>query len=145
MLVLCDMFVFVAALETGSIGVWIYRLAIRNHRLRTLIRFLKVADIYNAEMDPLLMRFERTFLRLDGNFLLHMLRLNAGEIVTQDILQAMLQRYKQQEDMALKANQQLMQPTKQLDYATERDQITAGLITRQVNDSDCTIKKRADT
>ncbi|CAH8552053.1 unnamed protein product [Heterobilharzia americana] len=95
-------FVFVASLEVASVGVWIYRLAARQSRLRLLIRYLKIADVYEESMDPLLARFEMTFLRLDGSFLLQMMRLNAGSLITQEIVQAMLKRYTEQEQYAMK-------------------------------------------
>lgn len=94
-------FVFVASLEVTSIGVWACRLAARQSRLRQLVRYLKIAGTYEESMDPLLTRFEMTFLRLDGSFLLHMMHLNAGSLITQEILQAMLKRYTEQEQYAL--------------------------------------------
>lgn len=94
-------FVFVASIEVASVMVWVYRLAARQSRLRTLIRYLKIADAYDDGMDPLLTRFEMTFLRLDGSFILQMMRLNAGSLITQEILQAMLKRYTEQEEFAL--------------------------------------------
>lgn len=94
-------FVFVASIEIASVMVWVYRLAARQSRLRTLVRYLKIADAYDDGMDPLLTRFEMTFLRLDGSFILQMMRLNAGSLITQEILQAMLKRYTEQEEFAL--------------------------------------------
>ncbi|KAK4470488.1 hypothetical protein MN116_006038 [Schistosoma mekongi] len=131
-------FVFVASLEVASIGVWIYRLAARQSRLRFLIRYLKIADVYEESMDPLLARFEMTFLRLDGSFLLQMMRLNAGSLITQEILQAMLKRYTEQEQYAQKkrAEQQGSSGPKSVEMEK------AGLLLPE--SPDCTVTKRLD-
>lgn len=129
-------FVFVASLEVASIGVWICRLAARQSRLRSLIRYLKVADVYEESMDPLLARFELTFLRMDGSFLLQMMRLNAGSLITQEILQAMLKRYTEQEQYAQKKRVE-RQPSGPKSVEMEKD----GLLP---DSPDCTVTKRLD-
>ncbi|VDO75734.1 unnamed protein product [Schistosoma curassoni] len=126
-------FVFVASLEVASIGVWICRLAARQSRLRSLIRYLKVADVYEESMDPLLARFELTFLRMDGSFLLQMMRLNAGSLITQEILQAMLKRYTEQEQYAQKKRVE-RQPSGPKSVEMEKD----GLLP---DSPDCTVTK----
>nr|QQY02533.1 innexin 10 [Cryptocotyle lingua] len=134
-------FVFVASLEVVSVFVWIYRLAARQSRLRLLVRYLKIADAYDEGMDPLLTRFEMTFLRLDGSFLLQMMRLNAGSLITQEILQAMLKRYTQQEEYALAQQRKKAKP--HYIPSDHVDQDKAGLLCAPES-PDCTVTKRAD-
>ncbi|CAH8535299.1 unnamed protein product [Dicrocoelium dendriticum] len=132
-------FVFVASLQLVSIFMWVYRLAVRQSRLRLLVRYLKIADAYDEGMDPLLMRFEMTFLRPDGSFLLQMMRLNAGSLITQEILQAMLKRYTQQEEYAL------AQQNKKAKHQYPSDRSTSdktGLLCAE--SSECTVTKRSD-
>lgn len=97
-------FVFVSTLECISVSVWVLRLSARKRRVSSLIHYLKVADVYNDAMRDTLDQFELTFLRPDGTFLLHMLRLNAGEIITHEILQALVERYVQHEKASLAKN-----------------------------------------
>nr|CAH8853446.1 unnamed protein product [Trichobilharzia regenti] len=130
-------FVFIASLEFASIGVWIYRLAARQSRLRLLVRYLKIADVYEESMDPLLARFEMTFLRLDGSFLLQMMRLNAGSLITQEILQAMLKRYTEQEQYAMKKRAE-----QQSSALKSVDAEKSGLL--HPDSPDCTVTKRLD-
>ncbi|CAL8096094.1 unnamed protein product [Calicophoron daubneyi] len=139
-------FVFVSTLEAASILSWVFRLAARQSRLRLLVRYLKIADAYDEGMEPLIARFEMTFLRPDGSFLLQMMRLNAGSLITQEILQAMLKRYTQQEEYALavqkrrKEKQQQQQKTynKSGDLACEK----SGLLTPEIEN--CNIVKRSE-
>ncbi|VDD77955.1 unnamed protein product [Mesocestoides corti] len=86
-------FVGVATLQVISISIWILRLSIRQRRVRSLVRYMKVADVYDEGMKQTLKRFESACLRPDGSFILHMLRLNAGEIITNEILQALVDRF----------------------------------------------------
>lgn len=133
-------FVFVASMEIVSMFVWIYRLAVRQSRLRLLVRYLKIADAYDEGMDPMLARFEMTFLRPDGSFLLQMMRLNAGSLITQEILQAMLKRYAQQEEYALK--QQHKKDGQQRHTVDQVDSDKAGLLGSE--SGDCMVMKRSD-
>lgn len=47
-----------------------------------------------------LKRFESTCLRPDGTFLLYMMRLNAGDIITNELIQALFERYIRHEKLA---------------------------------------------
>lgn len=86
-------FVGVATLQAVSIAVWVFRIGVRKRRVRSLIRYLKIADAYEKGMKDSLLRFEASCLRPDGSFLLYMLRLNAGDIITNEILQALFERF----------------------------------------------------
>lgn len=86
-------FVGVASLEMVSILIWIFRLCVRRRRVRSLIRYLKIAEAYEQNMKDSIHRFEANCLRPDGSFLLYMLRLNAGDIITNEILQALFERF----------------------------------------------------
>lgn len=86
-------FTGVATLEVASICTWAYRLGFRKHRVRSLIRYLKIAEVYVDSMKDRVKQFEAECLRPDGSFLLYMLRLNAGDIITNEILQELLERY----------------------------------------------------
>lgn len=86
-------FVGVASLEVASISIWIFRLCVRKRRIRSLIRYLKIAEAYEQNMKDSIVRFESDCLRPDGSFLLYMLRLNAGDIITNEILQALFERF----------------------------------------------------
>ncbi|KAF8565356.1 hypothetical protein P879_05801 [Paragonimus westermani] len=134
-------FVFVASLEIVSVFMWIYRLAVRQSRLRLLVRYLKIADAYDEDMDPLLTRFEMTFLRPDGSFLLQMMRLNAGSLITQEILQAMLKRYTEQEEYALAQQRRKDRPICASGKGTDLDK--TGLLDSS-EPSDCAVTKRSD-
>ncbi|KAM7540159.1 hypothetical protein Aperf_G00000032242 [Anoplocephala perfoliata] len=86
-------FIAVATLQAASIVTWIFRICFPKRRVRSLIRYLEVADAYDKGMKESLQRFESSCLRPDGSFLLYMLRLNAGDIITNEILQALFERF----------------------------------------------------
>ena len=93
-------FVGVATLQAISISIWFLRLTVRKRRVRDLIRYLKIADAYDQGMRETLKRFEATCLRPDGTFLLYMMRLNAGDIITNEIIQALFERFIRHEKIA---------------------------------------------
>nr|VZH90281.1 unnamed protein product [Spirometra erinaceieuropaei] len=133
-------FVFVSTMEVISIVIWIGRLAARRKRVSTLVHYLKVADAYTPAMQKTLDRFEVSFLRPDGTFLLHMLRLNAGEIITHEILQALLDRYIQHERM-VNSKQQSEMHEGPVFTSSPSDQTSAGKPAERLAD-ECALKQR---
>ncbi|KAL5970093.1 Innexin unc-9 [Taenia solium] len=93
-------FVGVATLQAISIITWTMRLSLRKRRVKALIHYLKIAEAYDQGMRETLKRFESTCLRPDGTFLLYMMRLNAGDIVTNELIQALFERYIRHEKLA---------------------------------------------
>ncbi|VDN37147.1 unnamed protein product [Dibothriocephalus latus] len=103
-----------------------------------------IADAYTPAMRKTLDRFEVTFLRPDGTFLLHMLRLNAGEIITHEILQALLERYVQHEKMMESKEQSELNETPMF-TSSPSDQIsdkTAMGKPAEVLADECALKQR---
>ncbi|KAL3312496.1 Innexin inx2 [Cichlidogyrus casuarinus] len=131
-------FCLVAAMELASVCMWINRLAIRQKRVHNLVKHLKIADVYNDDMVPLIKRFELTFLRLDGTFLLYMLRLNAGDIITHEILQTMLQRFVDEESKKRPVkNEKLLESKPKKDARQEIGTTLLGSLDQETN-----LKKR---
>ncbi|KAL5113087.1 Innexin unc-9 [Taenia crassiceps] len=93
-------FVGVSTLQAISIITWTMRLSLRRRRVKALIHYLKIAEAYDHGMRETLKRFESTCLRPDGTFLLHMMRLNAGDIITNELIQALFERYIRHEKLA---------------------------------------------
>lgn len=89
-----------ATLQAVSIITWTLRLSLRKRRVRALIHYLKIAEAYDQGMRETLKRFESTCLRPDGTFLLYMMRLNAGDIITNELIQALFERYIRHEKLA---------------------------------------------
>ncbi len=81
-----------------SIPLWIFRIAPKRQG-HFVKRFLKMADAYNRD-DPhqrdLIDRFVTEFLRQDGHFLLRMLSMNAGDLITVEIVCCLFGDYRKQ-------------------------------------------------
>ncbi|VDN12686.1 unnamed protein product [Dibothriocephalus latus] len=81
-----------------SVPLWLVRIAARRQR-HFVRRFLKMADVYNRDdekMRDLINRFINEFLRQDGHFLLRMLSMNAGDLITVEIVCCLFGDYKKQ-------------------------------------------------
>lgn len=81
-----------------SVPLWLVRIAARRQR-HFVRRFLKMADVYNRDdekMRDLISRFINEFLRQDGHFLLRMLSMNAGDLITVEIVCCLFGDYKKQ-------------------------------------------------
>uniref|UniRef100_A0A0X3P476 Innexin n=1 Tax=Schistocephalus solidus TaxID=70667 RepID=A0A0X3P476_SCHSO len=89
------------AICTGvSIITWFLRLTIRRRKTRIIRKYLKLgpepepsesekeldADTLDPDDPRTVDRFIKEFLRLDGVFIVHMLNLNAGDIVTGEVI-----------------------------------------------------------
>ncbi|VDK30260.1 unnamed protein product [Dibothriocephalus latus] len=89
------------AVCTGiSIIVWFLRLTIRRRKTKIIRKYLKLgpeleasenekeldADTLDPDDPRTVDRFIKEFLRLDGVFIIHMLNLNAGDIVTGEVI-----------------------------------------------------------
>lgn len=81
-----------------SIPLWIFRIS-KNRQRHFVKRFLKMADVYNREdqqLKDLIDRFINEFLRQDGHFLLRMLSMNAGDLITVEIVCCLFGNYRKQ-------------------------------------------------
>ncbi|PAA81036.1 hypothetical protein BOX15_Mlig024361g3 [Macrostomum lignano] len=78
-------FVIGSAITAASLPIWLCRIVNRRSRARFVRRFLRLMDDYDSEK-RLVGEFVVEFLRHDGTFLLKMMQLNAGDIVTGDIV-----------------------------------------------------------
>lgn len=78
-----------------SIPLWLWRISPRRQR-HFIKRFLKMAEIYHHD-DPaqreIISRFVVEFLRQDGHFLLRMLSMNSGDLITVEIVCALFGYY----------------------------------------------------
>lgn len=85
-------------IQLFSIPLWIYRIA--EFRQRHFVkRFLRMADVYdrdNQELKELIDRFINEFLRQDGHFLLRMLSMNAGDLITVEVVCCLFGNYRKQ-------------------------------------------------
>ncbi|VDL59755.1 unnamed protein product [Hymenolepis diminuta] len=85
-------------IQLFSIPLWIYRVA--EFRQRHFVkRFLRMADVYdrdNQELKELIDRFINEFLRQDGHFLLRMLSMNAGDLITVEVVCCLFGNYRKQ-------------------------------------------------
>nr|CDS17261.1 innexin unc 9 [Echinococcus granulosus] len=81
-----------------SIPLWVFRIS--KYRQRHFVkRFLKMADVYNRDdqqLKDLIDRFINEFLRQDGHFLLRMLSMNAGDLITVEIVCCLFGNYRKQ-------------------------------------------------
>ncbi|VDM17609.1 unnamed protein product [Hydatigera taeniaeformis] len=81
-----------------SIPLWLFRIS--KYRQRHFVkRFLKMADVYNrddSQLKDLIDRFINEFLRQDGHFLLRMLSMNAGDLITVEIVCCLFGNYRKQ-------------------------------------------------
>ncbi|VDD77938.1 unnamed protein product [Mesocestoides corti] len=81
-----------------SIPLWMYRISKKRQR-HFVRRFLKMADVYNRDdrqLKELIDRFINEFLRQDGHFLLRMLSMNAGDLITVEIVCCLFGNYRRQ-------------------------------------------------
>ncbi|CAH8539455.1 unnamed protein product [Schistosoma rodhaini] len=80
-----------------SIPLWLYRMGLKQRQRHFVRRFLKIADVYDRD-DPkialLTDRFMAEFLRQDGHFILRMLSMNAGDLITVEIVCNLFADYK---------------------------------------------------
>ncbi|KAH8875181.1 Innexin unc-9 [Schistosoma japonicum] len=80
-----------------SIPLWLYRMGLKRRQRHFVRRFLKIADVYDRN-DPkialLTDRFMAEFLRQDGHFILRMLSMNAGDLITVEIVCNLFADYK---------------------------------------------------
>nr|CAH8846150.1 unnamed protein product [Trichobilharzia regenti] len=87
----------VMVLTMLSIPLWLYRMGLKKRQRHFVRRFLKIADAYDRD-DPkislLIDRFMAEFLRQDGHFILRMLSMNAGDLVTVEIVCNLFADYK---------------------------------------------------
>lgn len=88
----------VMIVQVLSIPLWIFRISVFRQR-HFIKRFLKMADVYdrdNQELSDLIDRFINEFLRQDGHFLLRMLSMNAGDLITVEIVCCLFGNYRKQ-------------------------------------------------
>ncbi|CAH8294594.1 unnamed protein product [Schistosoma turkestanicum] len=87
----------VMLLTMFSIPLWLYRMGLKRRQRHFVRRFLKIADVYDRD-DPKLPiltdRFMAEFLRQDGHFILRMLSMNAGDLITVEIVCHLFADYK---------------------------------------------------
>ncbi|VDK32282.1 unnamed protein product [Taenia asiatica] len=84
----------VAVCTAISIPLWIMRLGREKNKVHFIKKFLRLQDIYTAEHKEILRNFISDFLRHDGVFLLRMISMNAGDVVTADVVVEMWDIYK---------------------------------------------------
>ncbi|VDP89020.1 unnamed protein product [Echinostoma caproni] len=82
-----------------SIPLWLVRMGLKKRQRHFVRRFLKIADVYDRD-DPkmalLVDRFIAEFLRQDGHFILRMISMNAGDLITVEIVCCLFADYKKQ-------------------------------------------------
>lgn len=78
--------VIVVVCTVISIPLWILRLGLEKNRSHFVRKFLRLQEIYTDEDKEILGHFIREFLKHDGIFLLRMISMNAGDVVTSDIV-----------------------------------------------------------
>lgn len=74
---------------------WIYRLSIASSQVGFLKKFLRIREQYNNEDNSSLNSFFNAFLRKDGVFILRMFSINAGDLITADIVTELWNIYKE--------------------------------------------------
>ncbi|KAF7262566.1 hypothetical protein EG68_00155 [Paragonimus skrjabini miyazakii] len=82
-----------------SIPLWVLRMGMKRHQRHFVRRFLKIADVYDRDdpkMSLLVDRFIAEFLRQDGHFILRMISMNAGDLITVEIVCCLFADYKKQ-------------------------------------------------
>ncbi|CDS37246.1 innexin unc 9 [Echinococcus multilocularis] len=84
----------VAVCTAVSIPLWIMRLGREKNKVHFIKKFLRLQDIYTPEHKEILRNFISDFLRHDGVFLLRMISMNAGDVVTADVVVEMWDIYK---------------------------------------------------
>nr|BAE78817.1 innexin9 [Dugesia japonica] len=88
--------VFLVGIITAiSIPMWFFRIAILSRRSSFIKKFLMMHQAYNRSDKQLINSFIREFLRHDGVFLIRMICINAGDIVTADIVNRLWEIYKE--------------------------------------------------
>ncbi|KAM7537444.1 hypothetical protein Aperf_G00000071786 [Anoplocephala perfoliata] len=88
----------VVIIQVLSIPLWIFRISAFRQK-HFIKRFLKMADVYDRnsqELRDLIDRFISEFLRQDGHFLLRMLSMNAGDLITVEIVCCLFGNYRKQ-------------------------------------------------
>lgn len=78
--------VLACILTAVSIPLWVLRLMRLKSNADFVRKYLELAEIFAKEDRPLVNKFVRHFLRQDGIFMLRMLSLNAGDLVTSEIV-----------------------------------------------------------
>ncbi|VDD75053.1 unnamed protein product [Mesocestoides corti] len=84
----------VAVCTAISIPLWIVRLGREKNRTHFIKKFLRLQEIYTTEDREILHNFICDFLRHDGVFLLRMISMNAGDVVTSDVVVEMWNIYR---------------------------------------------------
>uniref|UniRef100_A0A1I8HWQ5 Innexin n=1 Tax=Macrostomum lignano TaxID=282301 RepID=A0A1I8HWQ5_9PLAT len=81
-------FVFLLLMNVLSVPLWLFRFCSAYGRSSTVIKHLRLSGAVSKEKSGSIdagLEFCREFLRFDGVFLVHMLVLNAGEVVVTDM------------------------------------------------------------
>ncbi|CAL8103946.1 unnamed protein product [Calicophoron daubneyi] len=69
-----------------SLPAWLIRLTMVRNRTHFIKKFLRINDQFTKNDKPLLISFTDDYLRHDGVFLLHIISLNAGDVITSEIV-----------------------------------------------------------
>ncbi|KAL3307221.1 Innexin inx2, partial [Cichlidogyrus casuarinus] len=92
-------FAAVLIMTALSIPLWIIRMGMKNRQRHFIRRFLKIADHYdreNPKQKAMIEKFVDEFLRQDGHFILRMLSMNAGDLITVEIVCHLFSDYQKQ-------------------------------------------------
>ncbi|VDP67763.1 unnamed protein product [Echinostoma caproni] len=83
----------VAIFTALSIPLWLIRLTIVRNRLNFIKKFLRLNDQFHKADKQLVDMFTKEFLRHDGVFLLRMLSINVGDVITSEVISELWQLY----------------------------------------------------
>ncbi|VDP64888.1 unnamed protein product, partial [Schistosoma curassoni] len=84
----------VCVVNFHSLLRWCLQFACQNRGCQFVINYIKLSNVLTSSELYFAEKFARKFLRRDGMFLLRMLALNAGEMVTSDIVNEMWLNYR---------------------------------------------------
>ncbi|CAL8103943.1 unnamed protein product [Calicophoron daubneyi] len=91
----------VAICTALSIPLWLIRLGLTKNRLHFIKKFLRITDQFTKSDKTKLKRFTNDFLRHDGVFLLRMISMNAGDVITSEVVSKLWTTYSEAEKPAL--------------------------------------------
>ncbi|KAA0189704.1 Innexin [Fasciolopsis buskii] len=94
----------VAICTAISIPLWMIRLGILRNRMHFIKKFLRINEQFQRADKLLLKSFTQEFLRHDGVFLLRMISMNSGDVITSEVIKELWRMYCTKQSSSIKSD-----------------------------------------
>ncbi|TPP58381.1 Innexin [Fasciola gigantica] len=100
----------VALCTAVSIPLWVIRLGILRNRVYFIKKFLRIHEQFQKADKLLLKSFTREYLRHDGVFLLRMISMNSGDVITSEVVSELWKMYCAKQGCLIKSDRDSSPP-----------------------------------